>query len=74
MKVNHFACFFVLSLLVSSCHWAERDVTAKIFTTDGLEYGRVTVHVKGMANTARFVDFVFDKRTDIDLKGKATLD
>jgi hypothetical protein len=52
----------------------DRVVTAKVFTEDGLEYGRVTQRIKGAMGTAGFVDFVFDKRTDISLKSKITLE
>jgi hypothetical protein len=47
-----------------------QKITAKVFTQDGLECGRVTQTVVGNKDDAKYVDFVFDKRTNIDLKGK----
>jgi hypothetical protein len=52
----------------------DRDIIVKLFTEDGLEYGRVTQHIKGAKGSAGFVDVVFDARTNIDLKGKITLE
>jgi hypothetical protein len=44
-------------------------VTSKVFTPGGLEYGRATTQVKGTKGDARYIDFIFDKRTNIDGKG-----
>jgi hypothetical protein len=52
----------------------EREITVKVFNESGLEYGRVTEAVKGKKNEAKYVDFVFDRRTNIDGKGKATFE
>jgi hypothetical protein len=41
-----------------------------VISEDGQEYGRVTQHVKGNKGDAGFTDFVFDKRTNIDGRGK----
>ena len=52
----------------------EGSVTAKVFSADSLEYGRAKVLVKGKKDDAHYVDFVFDKRTNIDSKGKLILE
>lgn len=52
----------------------DRDVCMKVFDADGREYGRVTQHVSGGAGQAKYVDFVFDPRTDITGKSKITLE
>lgn len=46
-----------------------QDVTIKVFSPAGQEYGRVKQQVKAQKGEARYVDFVFDKRTNIDGKG-----
>jgi len=46
-----------------------REVTVKVFSPAGKEYGRARQMVKGQKGEARYVDFVFDKRTNIDGKG-----
>ncbi|RYY66714.1 MAG: hypothetical protein EOO12_03420 [Chitinophagaceae bacterium] len=49
-------------------------LTVKVFTAGGQEYGRVSQPVTGKRNEARYVDFVFDKRTNIDGKGTITME
>ncbi|HEY8896243.1 MAG TPA: hypothetical protein VIM79_15555 [Niastella sp.] len=46
-----------------------REVIVKVFSPAGKEYGRARQMVKGQKGEARYVDFVFDKRTNIDGKG-----
>jgi hypothetical protein len=46
-----------------------REVTVKVFSSTGQEYGRVKQKIKGQKGEANYVDFVFDKRTNIDGKG-----
>jgi hypothetical protein len=48
----------------------DQDITIKIFSDEGQEYGRVTQHITGQKNEAKYVDFIFDKRINIDGKGK----
>lgn len=52
----------------------ERSVTIKVISAEGQEYGRKTMPVKGTKNDAGYFDFVFDKRTNIDSKGKLLID
>ncbi|MBY0427105.1 MAG: hypothetical protein K2Q22_15830 [Cytophagales bacterium] len=48
----------------------DQDITIKVFSDEGQEYGRVKQHIAGVQGEAKYVDFVFDKRTNIDGKGK----
>lgn len=52
----------------------ERNVCIKVISSEGQEYGRKTMLVKGSRNEAGYYDFVFDKRTNIDSKGKLTIE
>jgi hypothetical protein len=51
-----------------------RNVTLKVLDADGLELGRTKVLVKGEAGDAKFVDFVFDTRTNIDRDNKIVME
>lgn len=48
-----------------------QKITVKVFTGDGLEYGRTTQDIHGQKGEARYIDFVFDKRTNLD--GRSTI-
>jgi hypothetical protein len=50
------------------------DLTAKAFDNKGLEMGRVTVKVTGNKNEARFIEFHFDKHTNIDSDCRLTIE
>ncbi|HEX5026682.1 MAG TPA: hypothetical protein VFV68_15485 [Agriterribacter sp.] len=52
----------------------ERNITVKVFNENGQEYGRVSQHVQGQKGEAKYIDFVFDKRTNIDGKGKVSFE
>jgi len=52
----------------------DQKVLVKVFDENGLEYGRTTQTVTAKANEARYFDFVFDKRTNIDGKGKISFE
>jgi hypothetical protein len=47
----------------------DQEVTIKIFSPQGKEYGRTKAQVKGKKGDAVYVDFTFDSRTNIDGKG-----
>lgn len=51
-----------------------RPLTVKVFDPAGQEYGRVTQTVKATKGDARYIDFLFDRRTNIDGKGKITVE
>jgi hypothetical protein len=55
-----------LSIYLIARHAIDLQVSAKVFDPKGLEMGRSRAAVKMAAGEARFVDFVFDKRTNID--------
>ena len=52
----------------------DKKITIKAFNESGLECGRVAETVKGKKDEARYVDFVFDKRTSVDAKGKLVIE
>ncbi|MET0394885.1 MAG: hypothetical protein ABW019_17205 [Chitinophagaceae bacterium] len=52
----------------------DRTVTVKVFDRKGQEYGRVAQPVHGRKGEAVYTDFVFDRRTNIDGKGKITFE
>lgn len=52
----------------------DRKLIVKVFDEKGLEYGRLVQQVTGHKGEARYVDFIFDKRTNIDGKGKLTFE
>ncbi|MBC7383551.1 MAG: hypothetical protein H7296_11280 [Bacteroidia bacterium] len=49
-------------------------VQAKVLDAGGAEYGRAKANIKGKKGEAFFVDFIFDKRTNIEGQSKITLD
>lgn len=51
-----------------------RSITVKLFTKDNTEYGRTSLYVNAGKGEARYIDFVFDKRTQIDKGGTINLE
>ena len=51
-----------------------QKITVKVFTGDGTEYGRTSMDVSGAKGEAKYVDFTFDPRTNIDGRGKITFE
>ncbi|MDR2204786.1 MAG: hypothetical protein LBE36_01315 [Flavobacteriaceae bacterium] len=49
-------------------------VTAKVFDKSGLEIGRAKIDVEGKTGDAKYLDFIFDKRSYIEVKSKITLE
>lgn len=49
-------------------------LTLKAFDNKGLELGRASASVSANKNDAAYVDFLFDKRTNIDFNSKLILD
>lgn len=45
-------------------------IRVKAFDEKGLEYGRASAMVKGKKGEAGYVDFVFDKRVNLEAKSK----
>ena len=52
----------------------EGKITSKAFDNQGLEMGRTSTLVLGKKDEARFFDFHFDKRTNIDGDSKITVE
>jgi hypothetical protein len=44
-------------------------VSIRLLDEEGKEYGRLSQEIKGKKGAARYVDFIFDKRVDIGIKG-----
>ena len=51
-----------------------QQLSIKVFDEQGLEYGRTNQLVSAKAGEAKYVDFVFDRRTNIDGKGKISFE
>lgn len=49
-------------------------VVAKVFDRKGLEMGRARQKVTGAKGDAKFIEFHFDKRTNIDVDSKITIE
>lgn len=48
----------------------QMNISVKVFDSRGLEYGRTTQSITAKSGEAKFIDFVFDKRTDIESKSR----
>lgn len=62
-----------LSIYLIAAKTIDLQVSAKVYDPKGLEMGRSRSAVKMAAGEARFVDFVFDKRTNIDNDSRVQL-
>jgi len=51
-----------------------QQLSIKVFDEQGLEYGRTNQLISAKAGEAKYVDFIFDKRTNIDGKGKISFE
>ena len=51
-----------------------QEITVKVFDEQGLEYGRLSKPVSGITGEGKYFDFVFDKRTNIDGRGKISFE
>ncbi|PQJ13030.1 hypothetical protein CJD36_004605 [Flavipsychrobacter stenotrophus] len=63
-----------LSVYIITTNPINQTVTAKVTDSKGLEYGRISVKVNTTAGAARFIDFIFDSRTDIEGRSKIVLE
>ena len=52
----------------------DENISVKLLNEEGVEYGRTSVKISAQKNEAKYIDFVFDKRTNIDSKGKLIFD
>lgn len=62
-----------LSIYLIAGKAIDQQVSVKVYDPKGLEMGRSRSVVKMAAGEARFVDFVFDKRTNIDNDSRVQL-
>jgi hypothetical protein len=51
-----------------------RGITIKVISNEGQEYGRLTQIVTGRQGEAKYLDYIFDKRTNIDGRGKLQIE
>lgn len=51
-----------------------QNIQVKVFDDENKEYGRTSQIITAKANEAKYFDFTFDNRTNIDGKGKVTLE
>lgn len=63
-----------LSVYLVTGKAVNKTITARIVDVKGLEYGRTSARVEAKAGDGRFVDFVFDNRTDIEGRSKIVLE
>lgn len=49
-------------------------VAVKVFDRNGQEYGRTSLAIEGKSGEAKYYDFVFDNRTDIENKSKFVME
>ena len=52
----------------------EQEIKVKVMNELGQEYGRQAQNIKGKAGEAKYIDFVFDKRTNLDGKSKISFE
>jgi hypothetical protein len=64
----------ILTVYVIYDNNIDRQITAKVYDDNQQEYGRTSLKVKGNKGEAQYVDFVFDKRTNIDSKGMVSFE
>ena len=51
-----------------------RNITLKVYDSEGLEMGRAKALVKGIAGEAKYFDFLFFERTNIDRDNKIIME
>jgi hypothetical protein len=50
------------------------NILTKVFDKYGREYGRASIPIHAKQGEAKYADFVFDPRTDVESKSKITLE
>lgn len=53
---------------------SKRSVVVKAFDKDGVEMGRVVSEIQGAKDEAKYLEIVFDHRTNLENKGKITIE
>lgn len=62
-----------LSVFIAFEQAFNQAVTVSVFDEKGREYGRTTLDLSSEAGEGKFVDFLFDSRTDIEHRSKFVL-
>jgi len=62
-----------LSAFVSFEKDFNRNITISVFDEKGKEYGRTSKWIENKAGEGKYIDFVFDIRTDIESRSKFVL-
>ena len=52
----------------------EGEITAKVFDQKGNEYGRSREQISAKKGDAKYIDFLFDRRTDFESKSKFVME
>ncbi len=52
----------------------DKQIVAKVTDKNNLEYGRASLEIKAKKGDAKFFDFKFDKRTNIETKSTITIE
>jgi hypothetical protein len=52
----------------------DKTIVSKVYDNAGKEYGRATYKLIGKKNESKYIDIVFDNRTNIDGKGKVVFE
>lgn len=52
----------------------DQKIVIKVFNENGKEYGRLTEKVKGEKGKTQHIDFTFDSRVNIGVKGSITIE
>jgi hypothetical protein len=64
---------YTLSAFVSFEKDFNRNIMISVFDEKGKEYGRMSQWVENKAGEGKYIDFVFDRRTDIESRSKFVL-
>jgi len=64
---------YTLSAFISFDKDFNQEMIVSVFDEKGKEYGRVSKWVETKAGEGKYVDFVFDKRTDIESRSRFVL-
>ena len=52
----------------------DKQIVAKVTDKNNLEYGRASLEIKAKKGDAKFFDFKFDKRTNMETKSTITIE
>jgi len=64
---------YTLSAFISFNKDFRQDIMVSVYDEKGKEYGRMSKLVETQAGEGKYIDFVFDERTDIESRSKFVL-